>query len=221
MERREHLSVAATLSVAGLVLLIAAAALSAISGGAASQERFEVFIDPAQYTAALKEAGHYLRLMLAVDDVYILAYVGALCFAALGFRVENPAAALAAGLGAIVLGSLDFWENITMGTSLDMAMAGQAVDAGRIAYQAAISAAKWNAAAATLVALSFTIPKERFFEILLVWATRLVFPAATALFVTGALDLRQPGLYAIYAGMLSGFVLLAIVTYDRSRDGLR
>ncbi len=147
--------------------------------------------------------------------------MGALCFAALGFRAENPATALAAGLGAILLGALDFWENITMGTSLGMAMAGQTADAARISYQAAISAAKWNAAAAALVALTFTIPKERFFEIALVWATRLVFPAATALFVTDALDLRQAGLYAIYAGMFSGFALLAIVTYNRSRDGLR
>jgi len=221
MERREQLRIAAALSVLGLVLLIGAAALVFVSGGAASQERFEVFLDPAQYTAALNEAGRTLRLVLAVDDVYILTYVGALCFAALGFRAENPAAALAAGLGAIALGGLDFWENMTMGTSLDMAMAGQTLDPARIAYQAAISAAKWHAAAATLVALTFAIPKERFFEILLVWATRLVFPAATALFVTGALDLRQLGLYAIYAGMLSGFVLLAIVTYNRSRDGLR
>src|SRR5215469_10239889 len=162
-----------------------------------------------------------IRMVLAADDVFIIAYMGAIGFAALGFRAVNPAAALTAGLGVFALGGLDFWENMTMGTSLDLAMDGQTIDAARITYQAAISAAKWNAAAVTLVALTFTIPKERFFEILLVWATRLVFPAATALFVTGALGLRQAGLYAIYAGMLSGFVLLAIVTYNRSRDGLR
>jgi hypothetical protein len=221
MERREHLRTASVLSILGLMLLAAAAALVLLSGGAASQERFEVFTGPAQYAAALSEAADYLRIVLALDDVYILTYVGALCFAALGFRAANPAAALGAGLGALAVGGLDFWENMTMGTSLDVAMAGQTVDAGRIAYQAAISAAKWNGAAATLIALTFALPKERFFEILLVWGTRLIFPAATALFVTGALGLRQAGLYAIYAGMLSGFALLAIVTYNRSRDGVR
>ena len=221
MERREQLRTASALSAAALALLIAAAAVTVLSGGRAAQEHFEVFADPAQYAAALTEAGRHLRLALAIDDVFILAYVGALSFAALGFRAENPAAALAAGLGAFALGGLDFWENMIMGTSLDMAMAGFAIEPARIASQAAISAAKWNAAAATLVALSFTIPQERFFETVLVWATRLVFPAATALFVTGALDLRQAGLYAIYAGMLSGFVLLTIVTCNRSRDGLR
>jgi hypothetical protein len=221
VERREHLRLAAGLSILGLLLLVLAAVLAVLSGGSASQERFEVYGDPAQYTAALKEAGGYLRMVLAADDLFILAYMGAIGFAALGFRAENPATALAAGLGVLVLGTLDFWENLTMGTSLDIAMAGETVEPARIAYQAAISAAKWNAAAIALVALTFAIPKERFFEIVLVWATRVVFPAATALFVTGAFGLRQAGLYAIYAGMLSGFVLLAIVAFNRSCDGLR
>jgi len=128
MERREHLRIASVLSILGLMLLAAAATLVFLSGGAASQERFEVFTGPAQYTAALSEAADYLRIVLAVDDVYILTYVGALCFAALGFRAGNPAAALAAGLGAIAVGGFDFWENMTMGTSLDMATAGQTVD---------------------------------------------------------------------------------------------
>jgi hypothetical protein len=221
MERREHLRLAAGMSIIGLLLLLLTAVLAALSGGTASQERFEVYADPAQYTAALKDAGGYLRMVLAADDLFILAYMGAIGFAALGFRAGNRAAALTAGFGVIVLGGLDFWENMTMGTSLDIAMQGQTLDAARISYQAAISAAKWHAAAIVLVALTFAIPKERFFEILLVWATRLVFPAATALFVTGALGLREAGLYAIYAGMLSGFVLLTIVAFNRSRDGLR
>ncbi len=55
-----------------------------------------------------------------------------------------------------------------MGTSLGIAMAGQTVGEARIAYQAAISAAKCNAAAATLATLTFALPKERFLEILLV-----------------------------------------------------
>lgn len=216
MERREHLRAASGLSIVALLLLAAAGALIFLSGGTAAQERFEVFLDPAQYSAALREAGQHLRLALAADDLFIVAYTGALAFAALGFRAVNPAAAMAAGLGAFAVGGFDFWENMTMGTSLDMAMQGQTIDAGRIAYQAAVSAAKWNAAAVTLVALTFAIPKERFFEMLLVWAIRLVFPAATALFVTGALDLRAAAGYAIYAGILSGFVLLGIVTYSRS-----
>jgi hypothetical protein len=221
MERRENLRLAAGLGILGLLLLVLAAALTALSGGTASQERFEVYADPAQYTAALKDAGGYLRMVLAADDVFILAYMGAIGFAALGFRAGNPPAAFIAALGVLVLGGLDFWENLTMGTSLDIALTGQTVDAARISYQAAISAAKWHAAAVTLVALTFAIPKERFAEIALVWATRLVFPAATALFVTGALGLRQTGLLAIYAGMLSGFVLLTIVAFNRSRDGLQ
>ncbi len=221
MARREHLRTAAAMSVLALMLLAAAAAVAVLSGGSASQERFEVFMDPAQYTSALIGAGRYLPIVLAIDDLFIVAYLGAIGFAALGFRDQNPAAALAAGLGVFALAGLDFWENTAMGTSLGMATAGLTVDAGRIAYQAAISAGKWHAAAIALVALSFAIPKERFFETLLVWATRLVFPAATALFVTGALGLREASRFAIYGGMLSGFVLLAIVTYNRSRDGLR
>jgi hypothetical protein len=221
MTRRDYLRTAAGLSLVALVLLVMAGALVLLSGAPAAQEQFEVFSDPARYTAGLIEAGQRLRLILSVDDLYIVAYLGALGFAAAGFRDENPAAAFAAGLSAFAVAGLDFWENFTIGTSLDMAVAGLTIDAPRIACQAAISAAKWNAAAVTLVALSFAIPKERFFETLLVWATRLVFPAATALFVTDAFGLRSIALLAIYAGMLSGFALLAITAYGRSRDGLR
>jgi hypothetical protein len=221
MARREYLRTAAALSLIALLLLIGAAALVFLSDGTAAQERFEVYFDPAKYTAALLDAGQPLHVVLAVDDIFIIAYLGALGFAALGFRDENPAAAVVAGIGAFVLGGLDFWENIIMGTSLDMAAAGVTVDAARIAYQVAISSAKWHASAVTLVALSFAIPKERFFETLLAWGTRLIFPAATALFVTGAAGLHQLGVFAIYVGMLSGFALLAIATYIRSRDGLR
>ncbi len=217
MEKRNHLRTAAGFSLLGLLLLVAAAALAILSGGAASQERFEVFEDPQTYTAALREAGAYLRMALAADDLFIVAYLGALTFAALGFRANNPAAALAAGLAAFALGALDFWENMTMGTSLDIAISGQTVDAARISLQSVISAAKWHAAAVALVALTFTLPEERIFERVLVWATRLIFPAATALFVTGAFGLRQAGIYAIYAGMFFGFVLLSVVTYGRSR----
>src|SRR5262245_21339021 len=127
MERREHLRLAAGLSILGLILLVLAAVLTALSGGTASQERFEVYWDPAQYTAALREAGGYLRMVLAADDVFIVAYMGAIGFAALGFRAGSPAAALTAGLGVLVLGGLDFWEIMTMGTSLDIAMEGQTI----------------------------------------------------------------------------------------------
>ncbi len=55
---------------------------------------------------------------------------------------------------------------------------------------------------------------EKFF----IWAMRLVFPAATALFITGAFGLRWLGQYAIHGGMLSGFALLTLVTLGRARE---
>ncbi len=221
VEIRIHLRRACALSLLALLLLIVATALAYLSGGVAAQERFEAFWDPAQYTAALREAGVSLRHVLLIDDVFILAYTGALGFAALAFLYESPAAAWTAGLAALALGALDFWENLTMGTNLDMALNGVAIDAGRIAFQASISGAKWNMAAFSLSALTFAIPGDRFFEIVLVWATRLIFPAATALFVTDAFGMRGPASLVILAGMMTGFVLLALVTYGRSRDGLR
>jgi hypothetical protein len=68
------------------------------------------------------------------------------------------------GLAAFALADFDFLENWIMGTSLDTAMAGEAVDAGRIAYQVAISSAKWNAAMLMLVAFTFIIPGDRLLE---------------------------------------------------------
>jgi hypothetical protein len=83
------------------VALVLAAALTVLSDGTASQQRFEVYWDPAQYTAALREAGGYLRMALAADDIFIVTYVAAIGFAALGFRAGNPA--VCGGTGALTL----------------------------------------------------------------------------------------------------------------------
>jgi hypothetical protein len=47
---------------------------------------------------------------------------------------------------------------------------------------------------------------------------RLVFPAATALFITGAFGLRWLGQYDIRGSMLSGFGLPALVTLGGARE---
>lgn len=217
MKPESALRAASFASAIALLLLVAAVAIASETAGLASQERFEYFQDAALYTANLREAAERLRQALFVDNLFILAYIAALSFTALGFSDNNPPAALFAGLGVAVVASLDIWENVVLSGSIDLAANGLSVAADRIGLQAAVSAAKWHAAAISSIALTFVLPQERILEILLVWAARLAIPVATALFVTDAWGLRAAGAQATRGAMLSGFVLLMIVTHRRSR----
>ena len=211
-----HLKTAYAATVTALLLMVAMLVTTLLSGVAVGQELFETIFAVDDYTAALLTAEAPLRVILFIDGLFMLAYTVAIGAAMLGFRQRNPAAALAGGLGIIAVMLLDALENATMAQSLDLIAAGGTLTLERIAFQASVSAMKWQAAAATLVAASFVFPTETTLEKALVWAARLGLPVAVPIFVMNPLGVREAGALLMLLSMVAGFVLLALTLRTRT-----
>ena len=217
MTNQHYLRQSAILSVIALILLLVVALVSNLGQHLAGQELFETITDPAAYAKSMIDATPALRIVLALDAVFALCYTAAICFAALGFRQNNPPLAWFAALGIICVMALDFWENMVMGHSIDIAALTNQVSLERITLQAGVSAAKWHLSAAVLFALSFLLPGDNFTEKLLIWGTRTGLAIGVPLFVVSPLELREIGVLIIAISMIGGFVLLAIVAWRRSK----
>lgn len=196
-------------------MLAAATVISLVSGSPAEpvgQEAFETIADPAAYAAGLARADDALRTILFVDTLFIIAYLTAIGFAIAAFADKCRPAAWFGGLAIIAVAILDALENATMVQSLDLVALGAPLTLEHIAWQASISAMKWQMAALSLFAVSFTLPGESVLEQVLVWAIRLGLPLAVPLFVMNAFGLREIAPLGMGLAMLGGLILLAAVT---------
>lgn len=211
MARRDLIRISFVATLCALALLVVAVVAGMASDPPAAQEQFETVSDLARYAALLAATGPGLRAVLFVDTLFLLAYTVAIAFADIAFCDNNRAAAWFAGLGIVAVMLLDAVENATMVQSLDLVETGGTITAERIANQALVSAIKWQAAAATLLAISFVLPNATMIEKLLVWGLRIGLPVAVPLFLTDAFGLRETGGLLLLVSMASGFVLLAIV----------
>lgn len=217
MHYSDRLKLATQLYVFSLLVFAAMQVVSISTGGQAAQEGFELFADPADYTARMVAAGNNLRLILLGDVFFMIGYGGAIGMTAYAYADRNPPAAWIAGLGILLVVGLDVLEDITLFLSLDMAQAGITISMERILAQANISAIKWLTSAMVLVVFTFTLPNETLLERLLIWSTRLLLPLGTGLFVTGAYDARLLGGLIILIAMVGGLALLAVTTGLRAQ----
>jgi len=197
------------------VLVFAIMQLLAIGGGA--QEPFEIYADPADYTARMRAVSDSLRIVLFADLFFIIGFGAAIGITAWAYADTNRAAAWVAGLGIFLVMGLDLSEDISLLISLDRVDAGGELSESRILTQVQISSAKWLVSAVVVVALTFTLPQDSWLERLVVWATRLFFPIGAGLFVTGAFDASALGGLILLAAMGSGLGLLALTTGLRAR----
>jgi len=184
-----------------------------------NQEQFEFVYALESYTRNLGAAEPVIRTILFIDSIFILTYVGAICFAIIGFSNRSLPVAWFCGLGILAVMGLDSWENILIVISLDLVKSGEVINTQIMAQQTLISSFKWQFSAATLFALSFLLPGKRLAEFLLVWGTRLGLAIAAPLFVFNPFEMRAIGSLLILASMSGGFVLLAIVVWQNRNEG--
>lgn len=211
------LRAAAAFSLVALVLALTGAAVIITTSGAGAQDPLEVFSDPAAFAAILDGAEPALRYALFFDGLFALAYAGATCFAAIGFRSHCPAAAWASGGGIIAAMTLDISENLLMLGSLGLAGAGEEITGDRVALHVFVSGMKLHVAAAALVAFSFVLPKRGLVTFLMRWGSRTLMPVAAVLFVTDAFGMRANASMGVFAAMVGGFVLLPILALAEAR----
>ncbi len=217
MNQNRKLQLASGLYIYAVTVFAIMLVLTIASGGQAGQEGFELFAEPGEYSDRMRDAGPMLRLVLLGDLFFIIGFGSAIGMTAWAYCDINRAAAWVAGLGILLVMGFDLVEDITLILSIDMVETGADLPAERILAQAQISAAKWLLSAVVVVTLTFVLPQQTLLERLLVWATRVLMPLGTGLFVTGAFDIRPLGALIILSAMFSGLVLLALTVGLRAR----
>jgi hypothetical protein len=209
MERMNGYASGLSIVAAGLLAVML---VIAVQSGGVTQQMFELAAPLDAYTAAFAAAKSAILQTLIFDNLFVIAYVGAL---ALGLSaLATPETRVAAGLaigGIAAAGVLDFAENlhfITMYARLD---AGQALSADEIGWRMWASMLKWHLAYGGLVMASFVIPVRGLASFVLVWSLRVVLPVVGVLIYAGPEAWRPMLGLARYGAMLSGFVLFAMV----------
>lgn len=218
MQKSDCFRQSAILSIAALALLIVISLVGARSLPVTSQEQFEIIYPLVDYIRNLDAAEPVIRILLFMDSLFILAYIGAVSFAILGFAKRNLPVAWFSGLGILAVMGFDIWENILIVVSLDLVKAEEIINTQIMAQQALVSSFKWQISAITLFALSFLLPGKRLAEFLLVWGTRLGLAVAAPLFVFNPLEMRAVGSLLILVSMAGGFALLAIVAWQNRTE---
>lgn len=204
------LGVASYLAVTAAGLLAIMLMIALESG--VTQQKFETVWSLARYTEQFIAARQPLMLTLTFDNLFVLAYTGAIGLAMVGLRnAENGWLVALAGVGMVTTGLLDYAENLhflTMYANLD---AGVAVSDGEVAQRMWSSLMKWHIAYAAMFVASFVVPVRGLLSFILVWSMRVVLPVVGVLVYTGPEEMRPLLGLARYVLMFTGFVMMALV----------
>jgi hypothetical protein len=177
-----------------------------------TQQKFETVWSLARYTEQFIAARQPLMLTLTFDNLFVLAYTGAIGLAMVGLRnAENAWLAALAAVGMVTTGLLDYAENLhflTMYANLD---AGVAISDGEVAQRMWSSLMKWHIAYAAMFVASFVVPVRGLLSFILVWSMRVVLPVVGVLVYTGPEEVRPLLALVRYALMFGGFVMMALV----------
>jgi hypothetical protein len=177
-----------------------------------TQQKFETVWSLARYTEQFIAARQPLMLTLTFDNLFVLAYTGAIGLAMVGLRnAENGWLAALAAVGMVTTGLLDYAENLhflTMYANLD---AGVAISDGEVAQRMWSSLMKWHIAYAAMFVASFVVPVRGLLSFILVWSMRVVLPVVGVLVYTGPEEVRPLLALVRYALMFGGFVMMALV----------
>ncbi len=218
MQKSTYLKQSSILAIIAVLALMVSFLNGLLASPPVGQEQFEYIYSLEKYVANLVASEPVLRTVLFFDALFMLSYTAAICFAILGFASRNVPVAWFCGLGILAVMGLDYWENIIMVQSLDLAGIEGGMTLDRVVYLSTVSAVKWHASATVLFAISFLLPSKTLIELLLVWGTRLGMALAVPLFVLNAFDLRELSSWMILGSMGSGFVLLAIVAWQNAKE---
>lgn len=144
-------------ATAAALLLTVLCGITAFSG--VSQQAFEFVAPPETYARALVAASFELRLLVALDDLFIVAYVTLTILLVDHLGRSRPTNlhrfAVVAGVAA---GCLDFAENHHLLAMLHWAEAAQPIPPEEILHRSSFSQLKWMLGHAAFVAIGVLLP---------------------------------------------------------------
>lgn len=201
-------------ALASAVLLVVLCTTTFVTG--TSQQWFEWAHAPDVYADALRAHATWLRAIIALDDVFIAAYVSmALLFGVhLAGREHPKSPLLLVAMGfSVVAGTLDLEENHHLLSLLRLAEAGVAIPLEEVVRRSDLSQLKWmlGHVAFAMIGLSLAPRSQtaRLFQSSLV-CVQLPLGALTWAVTEGALLTTL--VWVRYGALVSGFVMVAWLT---------
>jgi len=146
---------ATRLSLFSAVLFATLVVLQIASG--AAQHTFEIVRPAAAYVQLLIDQAPRLRVVIALDDLFIAGYVGATIFAALAFPRRPILTAVVVGAG-IAAGLLDLEENHHMLALMRAAQSGIPLEPRELVRRMDWSSVKWVIGHGAFFLLAFLVP---------------------------------------------------------------
>ncbi len=204
-------------SLASALLLSSLCAFTLATG--VSQQWFEWVRSPATYTARLVQDARALRAIIALDDVFIAAYVASavLFVRFLSTRSGDPLHTVAVGF-SVAAGVLDLAENHHLLALLTLAEAGLPVPLEDILLRSQLSQLKWMLGHVAFAFLGVTLTLEGPLARLLRFA--LVYLQLPLGALTWAVP-DGPWLPALvwlrYGSLISGFAAVAWLARSRGQ----
>jgi hypothetical protein len=210
----DHKLVASRLSVASAVLFLVLVVLQLATG--ANQHFFELVHAPPDYARLLVEKSSWLKLVFAIDDVFITCYVSATLFTALSF--PRKAASYVAIALVAAAGLLDLEENHHLLALIDAARAGLEPSAAELVRRMDFSSVKWALGHIGFFFFAFFVPGEDALAKAFRWMLVFVqLPLGVAGVVYG--DLKWLALLRALNLFVGFLVLAALVARKSERAG--
>lgn len=205
-------------SLCSAVLLIGLCSITLYSG--VSQQTFEWASQPDVYRDGLEQSASWLRLLIAGDDVFIVAYVTTTVGLASVLSEQPTYFTVLIAVGGVTAGVLDFVENHQLLSFLRMAELGVAPSPTEIVNRSTMSQLKWLIGHATFVLVGFHLPQrdtvERLFRASLIYVQ---LPVGAATWCVVNPEIQSVLVWIRYASFVAGFVLIAWLTRRRlNRD---
>lgn len=209
-------------SLAAGALLALLWAITVASG--TSQQFFEWAHAPEEYARMLVAGATPLRTIVAIDDVFIAAYVSATVF--LGLRLGAGRGRLLAVLvaaGGVTAGLLDLEENHHLLALTRLAEAGLPIPLSEILHRTVASQLKWMIAHLSFVLAGFAMTgASRWMPAVRASLIAVQLPLGALVWAVEDPSFRPPLVAARYASLIVGFLAVAWLYREPSptRDGV-
>ncbi len=203
-------------SLAAGALLALLWAITVASG--TSQQFFEWALPPAVYARALVAHAAPLRTIVAIDDVFVAAYVSATLFLALRLGAgRGRILALLVGVGGVTAGLLDLEENHHLLALARLAENDVAIPLAEIVHRTTASQLKWMIAHLAFVLAGFAMTgTSRFLPIVRVSLIALQLPLGALVWAVEDPAFRPLLVSARYASLIVGFLAVAFLYREPS-----
>ncbi|MBC8264338.1 MAG: hypothetical protein H8E47_09475 [Anaerolineales bacterium] len=184
-----------------------------------TQQQFEIVTDVEVYARDLKAAEGPLRVILTLDNLFLVFYTAAFLFVTMAVKTDENRLIAYAGLGAILITTyLDLLENHHIMTMLTSITQGLPISLVEIQERMTWSQLKFHSSYLSFFLFAFVLPHDTLLEKGLRWSLWFVF------LPVGVMVYTYPdfmgGIFGLlrYILMLSGLLILAWNYFVRTRQ---